>query len=111
MTKKQRKLEIKKFQMPKLSEAERTLIAANLDNPLLKLVVNKIIPARAMQLALTCVSAAQSEQDLWFYKGRVAESDWLPGYLNKAAAGTDDAEYNTNTDEKGEIDASDDKPV
>lgn len=109
-TKKQRKLELKKFEMPKLTEAERTLIAQNIDSPLMKLLANKIIPARAQQLALTCVSAAQSNEDLFFYKGRVAEADWLPKYLNKAANGTDDAEYNTNTDEEGEIDAQDDMP-
>lgn len=110
MGKKQRKIEIKKFQMPKLTEEERVLIAQNLDSPLVKLIASKIIPGRATQLALTCVSAAQGESDLWFYKGRVAEAEWLMGYLSKAAEGTDDAEYNTNTDEEGEIDASDDTP-
>ena len=108
--KSQRKLEIKKFQLPKLTEAERTLIASQIDSPLMKLLTTKIIPARAQQLALTCVSAAQNSEDLWYYKGRVNEASWLVSYLNKASNGTDDAEYNTNTDEKGEIDASDDTP-
>lgn len=110
MNKKKKRMELAKFQMPKLTEEERTLIAQNLDSPLMKLLAAKIIPARATQLALTCVSAASDSNQLWFYKGRVAEADWLPKYLNKAAEGTDDAEYNTNTDEEGEVDATDDTP-
>jgi hypothetical protein len=110
MAKKQRKIQLEKFKMPKLTEEERTLIAQNLDSPFVKLLATKIIPGRAQQLALTCVSAAQNEQDLWFYKGRVAEADWLPHYLNTIVEGNDDAEYNTNTDEDGEIDAKDDSP-
>lgn len=112
MTKRQRKVEVLKFKMPKLTEEERILIAEQLDSPLMKLLAEKIIPARATQLALTCVSAAMTEQDLWFYKGRVAEADWLPGYLNRQVEGIDDTDvnYENGDDEQGEIGALDDNP-
>jgi hypothetical protein len=103
-----RKKQLQKLGQVKLTEEEKVLIAANINSPFFKLIAEKILPSRVNQLSLTCVSVAQDDKDLWNYKGRVAEADWLPKYLEKQIANVDDTDFSNDSDESGEIAAEDD---
>jgi hypothetical protein len=105
-----KKVAIKKIELVKLTEEERVLIAENIDSPFMKLLLNKILPSRVTNVALTCISAAQDDNDLWYYKGMVYEAKWLPKFLQDQIENVDDADYENVDDEEGEIDAKDDNP-
>lgn len=103
-----KKVAIKKIELVKLTEEERVLIAENIDSPFMKLLLNKILPSRITNVALTCISAAQDANELWYYKGMVYESKWLPKFLQNQIENVDDADYDNVDYEGGEIDAKDD---
>lgn len=97
---------LKKIGQVKLTDEQKELIAANIDSPFFKLISQIIVPSRVNQISITCVSAAQTNEDLWFYKGRVAEADWLPKYLFEQIAKIDKTDYSNSDDD--EISAEDD---
>ena len=97
---------LKKIGQVKLTDEQKELIAANIDTPFFKLLSQIIVPSRVTQISLTCVSAAQDNNDLWYYKGRVAEADWLPKYLQQQIANIDTTDYSNEEDD--DIDAEDD---
>jgi hypothetical protein len=112
---KKKNFELRKIKNIELTHEEKVLIAENRDHPLVKLLLNKVLPGRAQNISLTCVSAAQTDNDLWYYKGMVFESQWLPKFLAGEIENLDlddlDAEYNTDTDIKGKPEAKDDPDV
>ena len=108
MSSKQRDKQLKVLGQTKLTEEQRTLIAQNLDTPFFKLISEVILPSRVNRLSLTAVSAAATLEDLWFYKGRVAEAEWLGGYLTKQAENIDDVDF--SNDSENDIEAQDDDP-
>lgn len=105
---KDRETQLKKIGQTKLTEEQRILIAQNLDTPFFKLIEQIILPSRATQLAMTSISTAQTESDLWYYKGRLAEAGWLRKYLKDQSENIDDTDYENNDGD--DIDAEDDDP-
>lgn len=106
-----RSKQLKKLGQQKLTEEQRVLIAENINTPFFKLLTEVVMPSRVNQLALTTVSVAMTEQDLWYYKGRVAEADWLAGYLKKQIENVDDTDFSNDSDESGDISADDDDDI
>ena len=92
-----------------LSDHDREIIAANVDSEFFKIITEKIIPQREIQIALTLLHAGQDEKDLFFYKGMLHLTDWFPKFIIGEAQNVDVAIYE-NDEDGDDLDARDDTP-
>lgn len=108
-TKKKRNHQPQKIGKINLTDHEREVIAANVDSEFFKIITEKIIPQREVQIALTLLHAGQDEKDLFFYKGMLHLTAWFSKFIIGEADSVDIAIYE-NDEDGDDLDARDDTP-
>lgn len=108
-TKKKRNHQPQKIGKITLTDHEREIIAANVDSEFFKIITEKIIPQREVQIALTLLHAGQDEKDLFFYKGMLHLTVWFPKFIVGEANDVDITIYENDQD-GDDLDARDDTP-
>jgi hypothetical protein len=76
-----------------LTEAQRELIAGNVDSEFFKLITDVIIPARMTQIALTSLHASQNAEDLKYYQGMTYLMTWFGSFITGEAEKVDTTDY------------------
>lgn len=92
-----------------LTDHEKEVIAANVDSEFFKIITEKIIPQREVQIALTLLHGGGDEKDLYFYKGMLHLMTWFPKFIIGEAKNIDTAIYE-NDEDGDDLDARDDTP-
>lgn len=77
----------------KLNDAQKQMVAEFVESDMFKLIKNVIRPKRQIRIGQTGIRGAQDESDLFYYKGMLFESDWLPTHLEQVAR-----DYNKDQD-------------
>ena len=93
----------------KLTDHELEVPAANVDSEFFKIITEKIIPQREVQIALTLLHGGMDEKDLYFYKGMLHLTDWFPKFITDQMKAVDIAIYE-NDEDGDDLDARDDRP-
>lgn len=91
-----------------LTPEERDIIAEGVQTEFFKIISEKILPQRRVQLSLTAIEADQNMEDIWYHRGMIAMCKWLPGWMHGQVAKIDTDKYD-NDDE--DISAEDDTSV
>lgn len=91
----------------KLTAEERDILSEGFNSEFFKIIREKILPQRRIQLALTIAEADQEMQDVWYHRGMIYMCQWLPKWLSGETEKVDNVDYN-NDDE--DPDAEDDTP-
>lgn len=104
-----RKKQPQKIGKINLTGHEKEVIAANVDSEFFKIITEKIIPQREVQIALTLLHGGMDERDLYFYKGMLHLMDWFPKFIVGEAKEVDIAIYE-NDEDGDDLDARDDTP-
>lgn len=91
----------------KLTDHEREVLAEGVNGEFFKIIQDKILPQRRIQLAMTAIEADQTMEDIWYHRGMIYMCSWLPKWMKGETEKVDTAIY----DESDEASAEDDNSV
>lgn len=92
----------------KLTDHEREVLAEGFNSEFFKIIEEKILPQRRIQLSLTIAEADQSMDEVWYHRGMIRMCSWLPQWIKGKAETLDDSDYDNDDNE---LSAEDEKVV
>ena len=99
---KQKKTNQRKLAEINLTAKEREILAEGVNSEFFKIIQEKILPQRRVQLALTAIEAEQRMEDIWYHRGMMYMCKWLPDWISGKVAKVDaDATYDNDDDSVG----------
>lgn len=72
-----------------LTPHEREVIAEGVNSEFFKIIEEKILPQRRVQISLTAIEADQSMEDIWYHRGMLFMCQWLPKFMNSETENMD----------------------
>lgn len=84
-----------------LTAHERQVLAEGVNSEFFKIMQEKILPQRRVQLALTAIEADQRMEDIWYHRGMMYMCKWLPDWVANKVATVDGTTYDNDDDDVG----------